>query len=181
MALRHRMQAAFMRARGGPAGRGVVDLTRAGLSMSRTAADALAAIALTHHMLGGRSPLDDGRPLGAVLAEGLDLETGPVLLRELEAGPEGEEDEDEEDEDEDEALEQLSLSARVTTQHTSRALRLGDDGPLRGALTSSSRRQALSAGVPGAETHLFRELPWRPRRTGALPALLTGRLPVTKC
>ena len=117
-------------------------------------------------MLGGHSPLGgDGLSLGAVLEEGLNLEMGPVLLRQLEEG------EMEASEMEDEGGggggEEIALAPRLTTQERSCALRID------WARGSDTREQALEAQVPGAEAELFSLLE---RRGAPRPQLREGAL-----
>ena len=131
-----RMQAALMRARGAYAWRGTVPLVRRGRTMTASAADFLACLALVHRLLDVRSPFGGAAPdgLDATLAEGLDVVRGPVRLAEVRVPSEAE-------------LRPLLATARVTMDPRSKAL------STEGALSSSDPAQRAAAAVPGAATN----------------------------
>jgi len=128
-----RMQAALMRARGAYAWRGVVALVRQGRTMTASAADFLACLALVHRLLGVRSPFGGAAPggLDAALAEGLDVVRGHVRLVEVPLAkvlP----------------AEPLMATARVTTEPKTNAI------SIERVFNYGSAEQKSAAGVPGA-------------------------------
>ena len=141
-----RMQAALMRARGAYAWRGVVPLVRHGRTMTASAADFLACLALVHRVLGRRSPFGGAAPggLDAALAKGLDVVRGHVRMAEVPVAATETE------------LQPLVATARVSAEPSSRALsiepRVCGTKTYQGAL-SGAPWQASSAAVPGAKAN----------------------------